>query len=310
MFLGLNPAVIAITYLEHDHPDCYPTLQDYYQAFVDFINRLQPGGILLLSYDSLEARRLAGDAPKGAFVQTYGTSPEAGYTAENLILNERGGYDYDAFFRLESGEKVRLAHVSLQVPGVHNVRNSLAALALIHRFVPDGDSFEILEKTAEALAQFSGTGRRFDILGEVNGITVIDDYAHHPTKIQATLSAARGRYPDQRIWAVWQPHTYSRTSALLANFARSFEAADRVIVSEVYPAREKAADFDNFSAAQVVAAMPHSNVQFIPTLEAISLYLLQQLRPGDVLLVLSAGDADQVSARVLSGLRERKQERS
>ncbi len=333
MFLGLNPAVIVVTYLEHDHPDCYPTPQAYYQAFGEFVRRLQPGGMLLLSYDNPEARRLAAEAPEDAFALTYGIASEADYIAENLTSNQNGGYDYDAFWHSSEAEpgpreKIRLAHVSLQVPGVHNVRNSLAALAVVHRFVLDADEAAILQEAAQALAAFTGTGRRFDIQGEVNGITVIDDYAHHPTEIQATLAAARARYPERRIWAIWQPHTYSRTRALLADFARSFESADRVIVSEVYPAREKAADFDNFSAAQVVAAMPHpaasterssagatgrlavSGVQFIPTLDAIGTTLLDQLRPGDVLLVLSAGDADQVSARVLSGLRERKQEHS
>jgi UDP-N-acetylmuramate--alanine ligase len=189
---------------------------------------------------------------------------------------------------------------------VHNVRNSLAALAVIHRFVLYGDTPEFLQKVAQALGEFRGTGRRFDVQGEVDGITVIDDYAHHPTEIQATLAAARARYAGQRIWAVWQPHTYSRSRALLDDFAQSFANADQVIVTEVYAAREKAEDFDYFSAAQVVAQMSHPKAQFIPTLEDASATLLQQLRPGDVLLVLSAGDADQLSQWILSGLRERK----
>ncbi len=306
MFLGLNPDVIVIGYLEHDHPDCFPTPQNYYQAFVEFIQRLQPGGMLLLSHDNRETRSLVSDAPKDAFVQTFGTSPAASYTAENLDVNERGGFDYDACWHAEKGEKIRLAHISLQVPGEHNVRNSLAALAVIHRFVLFGDTPEVLEKAAQALGEFAGTGRRFDIQGEVDGITVIDDYAHHPTEIRATLAAARSRYPDRRIWAVWQPHTYSRTRALLENFARSFDSADQVILSEIYAAREKAEDFDNFSSAQVLEGMAHPNAQLIPSLEEISAHLLQQLDHGDVLLVLSAGDADQISARVLSGLRERK----
>jgi UDP-N-acetylmuramate--alanine ligase len=306
MFLGLNPDVIVVCSLEHDHPDCFPTPQDYYQAFVEFSRRLQPGGMLLLSDDYPEARRLVTDAPKDAFVQTFGTGPAASYIAENLVVNARGGSDYDAFWHSSEGKKIHLAHISLQVPGEHNVRNSLAALAVIHRFVLFGDTPEVLDKAAHALAEFAGTGRRFDVLGEVDGVTVIDDYAHHPTKIQATLAAARSRYPGRRIWAVWQPHTFSRTRALLENFARSFELADQVIVSEIYAAREKAQDFDHFSSAQVLDGMTHPNVQLIPSLEGISAYLLQQLRPGDVLLVLSAGDADQVSAQVLSGLRERK----
>jgi UDP-N-acetylmuramate--alanine ligase len=306
MFLGLSPDVIVITYLEHDHPDCYPTPQEYYQAFREFLKRLQPGGKLLLAYDNLETRLLGAEAPKDALVQTFGTGLEADYIAENLTVNTRGGYDYDAFWRPVEGEKTALAHVSLQVPGIHNVRNSLAAMAVVHRFRLLGDTSEYLQKAAHALAEFSGTGRRFDTQGEVDGITIIDDYAHHPTEIQATLAAARSRYSERRIWAVWQPHTYSRTHTLMDNFARSFTDADQVIVTEVYAAREKAQDFDNFSSAQVVRLMRHPAAQFCPTLDDASDYLLRQLLPGDVLLVLSAGDADQISQRVLSGLRERK----
>jgi len=303
--------VAVISYLEHDHPDCYPTPQEYYQAFVAFSRRLKAGGLLLLSYDQPGARGLAADAPENALVLTYGLDPNADYTAEDLHPNQRGGYDYTACWRQAESEKVTLAQVSLQVPGEHNVRNSLAALAVIHllladgRLAPSGETAEVLRQAACELGEFSGTGRRFDVQGEVNTITVIDDYAHHPTEIQATLAAARARYPERRIWAVWQPHTFSRTRTLLAEFARSFSAADQVIVTEVYAAREKAADFDNFSAAQVVAAMQHPAAQYISGLQDVSDYLLELLRPGDVLLVLSAGDADQVSAAVLAGLRER-----
>lgn len=311
MFMGLNPDCIVVTYLEHDHPDCFPTPQAYYQAFVEFIHQLksrhlQPQGMLLLAYDSPEARRLAADAPQDVFVQTFGTGSAASYTAQNLVINARGGYDYDAFWHSGKNEKTLLAHIGLQVPGEHNVRNSLAALAVIHRFVQYGDTSQTLARAAGALGEFTGTGRRFDLLGEIDGIAVIDDYAHHPTKIQATLAAARARYPGRPIWAVWQPHTFSRTRALQDHFASSFTNADHVIISEIYPAREKAQNFDNFSAAQVLDGMSHPDARLIPSLEAISAYLLQQLRPGDVLLVLSAGDADQICARVLSGLRERK----
>jgi UDP-N-acetylmuramate--alanine ligase len=129
---------------------------------------------------------------------------------------------------------------------------------------------------------------------------VIDDYAHHPTKIRATLAAARARYPQRRIWAVWQPHTYSRTQALLEEFAESFAEAQQVLVTEVYAAREKPG---SFSAAQVVERMRHPGARFVATLDEAAEVLTRELRPGDVLLVLSAGDADQLSARILSFLK-------
>jgi UDP-N-acetylmuramate--alanine ligase len=159
-----------------------------------------------------------------------------------------------------------------------------------------------LEPAARALETYLGTGRRFDLRGEASGVAVIDDYAHHPTQIRTTLAAARGRFPGRRIWAVWQPHTYSRTQALLQEYATAFSDADVVIVTEVYAARE---NFTGFSSRQVVERMAHPDARFVPGLEQTTAHLLKRLQPGDVVLVLSAGDADQISAAVLQTLRER-----
>ena len=156
-----------------------------------------------------------------------------------------------------------------------------------------------IREAAAALGKYSGTSRRFEVKGEARGVIVIDDYAHHPTEIKAKLSAARARYPKRRIWAVWQPHTYSRTKTLLHEFMRAFGDADEVIVTEVYAAREPKQDL---SSAEVVSAMPHHAARFIASLDETTKYLLEHLHKNDVLLVLSAGDADQVSAQVLAGL--------
>ena len=149
------------------------------------------------------------------------------------------------------------------------------------------------------MGEFKGTGRRFQVLGEKRGITIVDDYAHHPTEIRATLAAARARYPGRKIWAVWQPHTYSRTRTLFYEFSRAFAEADEVLVTEIYAAREPKQEF---SSAEVVASMPHPSARFSGALEDTAEYLLKHLRSGDVLIVLSAGDANQVSANVLAGL--------
>jgi UDP-N-acetylmuramate--alanine ligase len=315
MFLGLDPDVILVTYLEHDHPDCFPTLESYRQAFLEFVGRLRPGGILLVARDNEEAYRLfrAAGRPAAASDQvtrTYGTTPGADYRAENITRNARGGFDYDAFWLTDEGNRVYLVRVSLQVPGEHNVRNSLGALAALHaaarllHLPPDA-----IQRAGEALGQFQGTGRRFDLLGEAGGVTVVDDYAHHPTEIRATLAGARARYPQARIWAVWQPHTYSRTLALLPEFAQAFGDADHVLVTEVYAARETADQFNQFSAAQVVQQMSdHPAAEFTATLEDATQALLRQLQPGDVLLTLSAGDAggeNGIGARVFARLQER-----
>ena len=186
--------------------------------------------------------------------------------------------------------------VSLQIPGIHNVRNALAVLAIADVLGMPRD------KVARSLGEFSGTGRRFQLRGEVNGIRIYDDYAHHPTEIKATLEGARARHPGQRIWAVWQPHTYSRTRTLFLDFAHAFKDADEVIVTEVYAAREPKEDF---TSAEVVSSMPNLSARYIATLPEVTRYLLDNLKPGDVVLVLSAGDADQISTDVVKGLKER-----
>ncbi|MEA4908866.1 MAG: UDP-N-acetylmuramate--L-alanine ligase [Anaerolineaceae bacterium] len=296
MFLGMQPDIAVITYLEHDHPDCVPTPQDYRQAFVEFAGRVRRGGSLLLCADNAGAAGLKADLPGGINVLTYGVDPNASYQAINLSANRQGGFTFTAVHHSPAGNEQMLGEAALAVPGMHNVRNALAALAVAHR---GGLS---LRKAITALESFSGTGRRFEVLGEASGVVVVDDYAHHPTEIRATLAAARSRYPQRRIWAVWQPHTYSRTRSLMNEYANAFSDADRVVVTEIYAAREK---MEDFSSARIVEDMQHPGAVFQASLADASRYLLENVRSGDAVFVLSAGDADQVSAQVLSSLRER-----
>ncbi|HNR46569.1 MAG TPA: UDP-N-acetylmuramate--L-alanine ligase [Anaerolineaceae bacterium] len=291
MFLGLRPDIIVLTVVEHDHPDCYPTMTDYLDAFTAFVQLLHPGGLLLTGYDDPIARSFNSQVAADCGSFTYGLDAQADYTATELTQHPKGGYAFQASYRGKP-----LAQVTLQVPGEHNVCNALAALAVAHQLNLD------LSAAAEALGEFAGAGRRFDVLGEAQGITVINDYAHHPTEIQATLAAARSRYANRRIWAVWQPHTYSRTQTLLDRFITAFGDADEVLVTDIYAAR----DYDpSFSAAQVVAQMQHPAAHFTPTLAEATDYLLHHLQSGDVLLVLSAGDADKISKQVLDTLTHR-----
>jgi UDP-N-acetylmuramate--alanine ligase len=300
MFLGLNPRMEVVTNIEYDHPDCFPTPQEYRQAFVDFANRLSADGTLLACADDPGSASLLDEVKTkhNIFGLDYSLSTGSDYQAQDINPNACGGFDAETYFRESDGSRTHLGSLSLQVPGIHNLRNALAAVASAHLLgLPTQDA-------ARALDEFTGTLRRFDIRGTTNGITVIDDYAHHPTEIRTTLEAARARYPGQRIWAVWQPHTFSRTQALLADFTAAFSQADRVIITEIYAARghEK-----SFTAAKIAESMPQAGVIFIPQLPAVAEYLVQQLQPGDILLVLSAGDADQVSSRVLAELGARKE---
>ncbi len=299
MFLGLAPRIAVVTNLEHDHPDCYPTFEDMFDAFEQFVNLLPPDGVLIASSEDEGSASLLPRARKsGRHVVAYSVQGEMTINSPQWMQaravkpNDRGGFNFTAGTNIaEAG--VQSVNVSLQVPGEHNVRNALASLSVAAVL---GLS---LKNAAVALGEFKGTGRRFQVVGEKNGVTVIDDYAHHPTEIRATLAAARARFPGRRILTVWQPHTYSRTQTLFLEFTRAFTDTDLVFVTEVYAAREPRQEF---SSAEVVSAMPHPAARFTNSLAETTEAVLKVIRSGDVLLVLSAGDADQVSAGVLAGL--------
>ncbi len=298
MFLGLKPRFEIVTNVEHDHPDCYPTPADFHAAFAEFVSLLPEDGALVISAEdkgaitlATEARRLKKRVVAYRIAENSLTLSGEWVLAQNVKSNQRGGFSFNATMRLQGGPQI--ANVQLQVPGLHNVRNALAVLTVIALMgLP-------LKEAAAALGEFRGADRRFEIKGKVDEITIIDDYAHHPTEIRATLDAARARYAGSRIWAVWQPHTYSRTHALFNEFVHSFGEADEVIVSEIYASREAKEDF---SAETIVQYMRRASAHFIAELSEISNYLVAHLQPGDVVIVLSAGDADQVSANVLARL--------
>ena len=299
MFLGLKPRIEVVTNLEHDHPDCYPKFEDMYSAFQSFVELLPPDGTFIACADDGGAMTLLSHARrKGLNVISYSLQSDMTINspqwmqARTLKPNQRGGFDFSAMTNVGAAAASML-HVSLQVPGEHNVRNALATLSVAATL---GLS---LQKAADALSEFTGTGRRFEVRGERKGVTVIDDYAHHPTEIRATLAGAKARYPGRRIWAVWQPHTYSRTQIFFFEFSRAFGDANEVLVTEIYASREAKQEF---SSAEVVSAMPHSSARYSGSLEDTTKYLLKNLRTGDVLLVLSAGDANQISSDVLKRL--------
>jgi UDP-N-acetylmuramate--alanine ligase len=302
MFLGLKPQIEVVTNIEHDHPDFFPTFEAVYAAFEKFTDLLPAEGTLIVCGEDAGAAALIHRVRKaGRNVIAYGVqndltiSTPSWVLARNVKANQRGGFDFAASSNLKS-TGIDSVEVSLQVAGEHNVRNALAVLTVV----------DVLglsrERAAKALAKFTGTSRRFELRGEVNGISIFDDYAHHPTEIKATLAGARARYPQRRIWAVWQPHTYSRTQALYLEFSRAFKEADEVIVTEVYAAREPKQDF---TSAEIVSGMPHRSARFIATLDQVTNHLLTHLRPEDVLIVLSAGDADRICTDLLKALKER-----
>jgi UDP-N-acetylmuramate--alanine ligase len=307
MFLGLKPKIAVVTNIEHDHPDCYPTAEDFFHAFDLFAGQLNSTGTLLICANDGGAVRLAQIArARGQKVLSYSirysnngnSCHPTTYMAEALTPNSSGGLSFEATCSLAGGGFELGSPINLKVPGRHNVQNAMAALAVAHQLdLP-------VEQAARALSEFRGTGRRFEVRGVANGITVIDDYAHHPTEIRATLSAARMRYPKGRLWVVWQPHTYSRTRLLFHDFVSAFEQADHVLVTDIFPAREKQPE-DGFNAQQIVEKMTYPGANYLPDFSQAADFLADRMIPGDVLIVLSAGDADQISTHVLARIKER-----
>lgn len=303
MFLGLNPNIAVVTNVEHDHPDCYPTQRDFHLAFKEFVNQLTPGGVFIGCADDPHTWQLLQEAKQDTFdVRSYGinrslSGPLPGYYAVAISPKAGRGVTFNLLIHLIDGEEPKNLQIALQIPGRHNVLNALASLAV-------ADVLGLpLAKAAQVLGDFRGTSRRFEIRGEVKGVTVIDDYAHHPTEIKATLSAARDRYPKHEIWTVWQPHTYSRTRELFDEFAVSFKDTDHLLVTAVYAARE-AAPKNGFSSKKLVDAIVHPDVQYVGDFNQAVHILTNRLGKRDVLLVLSAGDADQISTRIIEAIQD------
>lgn len=292
MFLGLRLEIAVVTNVDWDHVDCYPTPASFAEAFHQFVGQLPAYGLLVTCADDAGALALCHAVVPGVTVCTYGLTAGADWQARDLAPNASGGFDAEVW---HNGERV--ANLSLPVPGQHNVRNALAALAVAHwhGIKP--------QKAASMLRHFEGAGRRFELIGEAGGVSVIDDYAHHPTEIAATLSAARLRYPTRRIWAVYQPHTYSRTQALLHDFAHSFDEADALLLLDIYAAREKI-DLGMHSRL-LLDVVRHPNAHYIGAIEAAADFLLAHVAPDDIVITMSAGDGNQVGQLLLAGLQQR-----
>lgn len=293
MFLGLRPTLAVVTNVDHDHPDIYPTPATYQAAFADFVRLLPANGRLFLCVDDPGALALAAAvADQPALVTTYGLGEAAHLRAVDVRSNPSGGNDFVVLLGADT-----LGVARLRVPGLHNVRNALAAAGVA---LTAGVDFLTIQTS---LAAFGGVGRRFEEVDTAGGVTVVDDYAHHPTEIRATLAAARQRFGARRIWAVWQPHTYSRTAALLNEFQTCFDEADRVLILDVYRSREQATP--GLDMAQVAQAMAHPDVQYIGRIPDAASYLLDRLYLDDVIITLSAGDGNAVGQLVLDALKER-----
>jgi UDP-N-acetylmuramate--alanine ligase len=291
MFMGLRPRVTIVTTLELDHPDMFKDVSEVRKLFEAFVELLPSDGLLIACADDPEAFNLAyrrQDA--GLKAQTYGLKG-GDWVAQDLKPNQMGGFDFDVY---QGGKK--MGRAGLQLPGRHNVQNSLAVLAAAcYLAVP-------FKQAAAAVREFMGMERRFEVKGEVDDVLVIDDYAHHPTAICQTIAAARTRYGERPIWAVWQPHTYSRVKALMDDFAACFEEADHALVTDIYASRER--DTLGVHARDVVERMSqHPDAHYVGALDEAVAYLAEHVQPGDVVLVMSAGDGTKIGPALLEALR-------
>ena len=292
MFLGLTPTVAVITNVEWDHPDFYPTPASFRRAFMQFVDNVDRRGLIITCRDDEGAELLrAHGFSRGPEWITYGLDAEADLQATELEAIPGGGYQTELVqWGLHAGT------LRLEVPGQHNVRNALAAIAAaVYCEVP-------LPDACHALHTYRGVARRFQQLGEVNNVLIVDDYAHHPTEINATLSAARDRFPTRRIWAIFQPHTFSRTRNLLNEMANSFTTADEVIITDIFAAREK--DDGTISATNVVAASPHPAIRHISGLVDCAEYVADRVQPNDVVIILGAGDSYRIGELLLAQLND------
>jgi UDP-N-acetylmuramate--alanine ligase len=291
-FLGLSPKVAVVTNVEFDHPDCYLDLAHVERAFEAFIERIVPGGLLVACGDDPVARKLADRyRMNGGRVTLYGIAPSSAlkWRASDVRAEAEGGTTF-----IVERDGASVDQISLQLPGRFNVVNALAALAVTEEL---GVDWEIAR---QALVRFAGTARRFEILGEARGVTVIDDYAHHPTQIQGVLQAARERYGERRVTAVWEPHTFSRVRALHDAFMAAFRDADRVVILPIYAARET--DDGSLSASDLAERVLHSDVTTFSTLDQAVAHLAASAVAGEVVLLMGAGNEYLVGQRLLETL--------
>jgi UDP-N-acetylmuramate--alanine ligase len=291
-FHHLRPQVAVVTSVEADHLDVFQDLEGVQEAFTVFLEGVSPDGQVAICGDDHGASRLL--PALGGRATTYGLNPGAQLRGE--VIREVGS---GATFSVWEEGSYR-GEIALGVPGRGNVQNALGA-ALGARMA--GAEWEPIRRGLEA---FQGVGRRFELLGEVGGVTVVDDYAHHPTEIRATLAAARSRFPGGRIVAVFQPHLFSRTKDFAREFGEALSGADEVWVTEIYPAREKPIPgVTGVLVAQAAVEAGAPSVSFHPQMLELPSEMLPGLRAGDVCLTMGAGSIELLGGDILGALRRR-----
>ena len=284
-FLHFFPKISVILNIDADHLDFFKDLDDIRDSFRKFAQLLPDDGTLIVNSEIEHLDQLT----KGLTckIVTYGMDASSDYYASNITFDEFAHPSFDCY----KGDTL-LGHFVLHVPGIHNVSNALASIALADQM---GVS---MEHTRIGLEKFGGTKRRFEKKGEIGGVTIIDDYAHHPTEIEATLHAAHN-YPHKKLWCVFQPHTYTRTKALMDDFAKALTLADHVVLADIYAAREMdTLGISSSMLAEKVNALGGC-ADYFDSFDKIETCLLENCKPGDVLITMGAGDVVKIGEKLL-----------
>lgn len=284
-FLNFRPKYSIILNVEAEHLDFFKDLADVRNSFRSFIFNTLEHGVTIINGEIENYEELTAGAPQK--IITYGFSPEQDYYAADISFDEKACATFTVMYHGQP-----LMKASLGVPGRHNVSNALSAVALCQAMgLPQ-------QAILSGLAKFTGADRRFQYKGTVDGITVVDDYAHHPTEIRATLTAAQN-YPHKRIIVVFQPHTYSRTKAFLNDFAEVLSLADMVVLADIYAAREK--DNLGVSSKDIQALLQKHNCEchYFPSFEEIEKFLLKNCINGDLLITMGAGNVVKIGESLL-----------
>jgi len=286
-FLKFSPAIAVVTNIDPEHLDHYGDFEQLKKAFVEFVNKVPFYGLAVMCLDHPAVQALLPSLERRHV--TYGLSPQADYRAE-AIESSAFEMSFDVIRRGEPMGRFRLAMV-----GTHNVQNALAAIAVAD------DVGVSVEQMQAAFASFTGVQRRFTVRGEAAGVTVVDDYGHHPAEIRATLAGARTAFPKRRIVAAFQPHRYTRTRDLLGEFATCFNEADALLITEIYAASEEPIPGVSGAAlAEAVRSCGHRDVAFVPQRSALAQALRERVRAGDLVITLGAGDISQTGPELLA----------
>jgi UDP-N-acetylmuramate--alanine ligase len=287
-FLQLTPTIAVITTLEPEHLDCYGSVEELKNAFIDFANKVPFYGFVVLCLDEPMIQDIMPKIKKK--IVTYGLNAQADVQAIDPEFSGRKA-SYTLIYKGKD-----YGRINLQVPGIHNIKNSLAGIAVGMEL---GIEFEKIKKAVE---RFRGVYRRFEIRAEVNGIIVVDDYAHHPTEIRAVLQAAKDGW-KRRVVAVFQPHLYSRTRDFYLDFGRSFFNADVCVLTDVYPAREEPIEgVSGKLIADAARDFGHKDVHYVPNKMELADYVLGLVKSGDMVIFMGAGDITKICGEFIKKL--------